>query len=82
MPSPNSKGKIKAGTPEFSIRVALLGIFVLAAITIITILSLQPLNPAVMRVILIYVFIFLSAGLLVAAVINRFMEKKSSEESA
>ncbi len=48
---------------------------VLAAITLITVLSLQPLRSDVLGVILIYVFIFLGLGIVSAAIVSRLVDR-------
>jgi len=73
-----AKDKMEVAHKNDLFHVVLGGIGLLAFITLITVLSLQPLPSVILNVILIYVFIFLCAGLLVAAIVNRWVDNLRS----
>ena len=61
------------GSRLFLVVLSLLG--ALAVITLITVLTLQPLRSDILGVILIYVFIFLGLGIVSAAIVSRVVDR-------
>jgi predicted ABC-type exoprotein transport system permease subunit len=61
-------------------RTLLASLIVLGGLCVIILLWLQPLNAAIMQVILIYFCCFLGLGLLIAAGVNRYLEANVKNE--